>query len=139
MSLPAPAPRGSGSVSRSVSIPGCIFEPEMSVTIFDAQTGSTLTETLTGVKVWISVTLFNPYPGSMNGTVTLETDPRLPDFPATTFVKPGGTGAMQVAYTFANRQVVTGDIDDPGRNQSPSAFAASQNYLIRARMTPLSK
>lgn len=138
MSLPAPVANGRGSVSTSVSVPACVLEPEMSVSIFDAQTQGTLTQTLTGLQVLVSVTLSNPYAGSTPGTVTLEIDPPLSDFPAQTSVKPGQTSSEFVRYTFANTQVVTGDVDDPGRKQPPTAIAASQTYLITARIPLLS-
>jgi len=138
MSLPAPVHTGRGSVSTSVSVPACVLEPQMSVTVFNASAGSRVTETLTDEGLRIGVTLSNPYRGSTPGTVTLEIDPPLPDFPATTSVKPGESGSLLIPYTFVNTRIVSGDIDDPGRTQSPSAVAASQNYLIRARMMPLS-
>jgi hypothetical protein len=137
MSLPAPVPTGRGSVSTSVTLPACVLEPEMSVIVTKAAGPPRVTEALTAEELRIGVTLSNPYPGSTPGTVTLEIDPRLPDFPATTSVKPGQTGSLLVPYTFVNTLVASGDIGNPGRTQSPTAVAASRNYLIRARMTPL--
>lgn len=139
MSLPAIVPSRTGSVSTFVSVPACLLEPEMSVAIFDVQnTVTPLTETFTGVMVKIGVILSNPYAGSTPGTVKLEINPPLDGFPTQVSVKPGQTGSELVTYTFANTKVVTGNPDDPGREQAPTGIADSQNYLIRGSMDPLS-
>ncbi len=140
MSLPAPVHTGRGSVSTSVSVPACLLEPDMSVIILKTVDGTLVevADTLTGEQLTIGVMLSTPFAGSTPGIVTLEIDPPAPDFPAIDLVKPGQTRSTAGSYVFANTQVVTGDLDDPGRKQSPTAIAASQTYRIRARMTPLS-